>query len=114
MENKESILKRFISFIKRIFGKEEVKQIAESAEIKQEEPDFLDRIKVIKEDEAIIKLQKDFEKDAATLSSMSDEEIHELNLLYKKQINELRMTLSSRRAELNLLQHKINILSANS
>ena len=116
MENKENILERFINFIKRIFGKEEVKQIAESTEevaIKQEEPSFLDRIRVVEEDDAITKLQKDFEKNATTLSSMSDEEIHELNMLYKKQIRDLRKTLSNRRAELNLLQHKINIISAN-
>ena len=80
MENKENIFKKFINFIKRIFGNEEPKQISEKTEvITKQEPksNFFDELKLYKEeDPTLLKLQSQYEKNEVDLCVMSDEEIH--------------------------------------
>ena len=87
MKNKENIFTRFINFIKRIFGNEELKQISEKTEVivnQETKSNFLESLRLYKdEDLEILKLQKQYEKNEIKLQEMSNEQIHKLNLLYK-------------------------------
>ena len=117
MENKENIFTRFFNFIKRIFGKEEPKQIPEKTEetISQEpKPNFIDELKLYKEeDQTLLKLQNQYEKNEIDLSTMSNEQIHDLNSLYKRQVSELKKKLNDKKTELNIMQNKIKSYSEN-
>ena len=45
------------------------------------------------------------EKGEIDLCTMSNEEVHELNLLYKRQILDLNARLNNKKAELNRIQY---------
>ncbi len=42
---------------------------------------------------------------------MSNEQIHELNLLYKRQVSELKKKLNDKKTELSIMQQKIKSYS---
>lgn len=117
MENKENIFTRFINFIKRMFGKEELKQIPAKTEvITKQEPksNFLDEVRLYKEeDSTLLKLQKQYEKNEIDLCVMSNEQIHDLSSLYQRQVSELKKKLNDKKTELSIMQHKIKSYSTN-
>lgn len=117
MESKENIFTRFINFIKRIFGNEEPKQIpAKTEEITKQESksNFFDELRLYKEeDPTLLKLQNQYEKNEIDLCVMSNEQIHDLNSLYKRQVSELKKKLNDKKTELSIMQHKIKGYSAN-
>lgn len=117
MENKENIFTRFINFIKRMFGNKEPKQIPAKVEIiaKQEpKSNFFDELRLYKEeDPTLLKLQNQYEKSEIDLCVMSNEQIHDLNSLYKRQISELKKKLNDKKTELSVMQHRIKGYSAN-
>ena len=117
MENKENIFIRFTNFIKRIFGNKELKQISEKTEVikKQEaNSNLLDELRLYsQEDSTLLKLQNQYEKGEIDLCVMSNEQIHDLNLLYKRQVSELRKELNNKKTELNIMQQKIKSYSSN-
>ena len=110
-KNKENFFTIIIKFIKRIFGNNEPKQIAAKAEvIEKQEPKstFYDELRLDKEEDPILlKLQDQYEKSEIDLGAMSDEQIHDLNLLYKRQVSELKKKLNDKKTELSIIQHKI-------
>ena len=117
MESKENIFTRFINFIKRIFGNEEPKQIPAKTEvIANQEPksNFSDELRLYKEeDPTLLKLQNQYEKSEIDLCVMSNEQIHDLNSLYKRQVPELRKKLTDKKTELSIMQRRIKSYSAN-
>ena len=117
MENKESIFTKIINFIKKIFGNEVPKQIpAKTDEIKKQniKSNFFDELRLDKEeDSTLLELQSQYEKNEIDLSVMSNEQIHELNSLYKRQVSELKKRLNDKKTELSIMQHKIKNYSTN-
>lgn len=113
----ENIFTRFINFIKKMFGKEEPKQIPATTEvITTQEPktNFFDELRLYKEeDSTLLKLQNQYEKSEIDLSLMSNEQIHDLSSLYKRQVSELKKKLNDKKTELIIMQHKIKSYSAN-
>lgn len=65
-----------------------------NVEIKREysynKEEFANKIKIEKKESKIEKLQQLFENDKTTIKKMSNREVYELNLLYEKQIEELK------------------------
>lgn len=117
MKNKENIFTKFINFIKRMFGKEEPKQIPTKTEViaKQEQKsNFLDELRLYKEENpTLLKLQNQYEKSEIDLCVMSNEQIHDLSALYKRQVAELKKKLNDKKTELSIMQDKINSYSTN-
>ena len=117
MENKKNIFTRFINFIKRLFGNEELKQLPEKAEVitrYESNSDFSNKLKLYKEeDPTLLNLQNQYEKNEINLSAMSNEQIHNLSLLYNRQVSELKKKLNNQKTELSIIQHKIKSYSAN-
>ena len=115
---KETFLSRCIKFIKRLFKnkdedhkKQEEVTIIEKKEINF---NFLNEIKLVKEeDKPILELQKKYENNEIDLSVMTDEEVHELNLLYKKQVAELKKKLESKKLEVKMMRNRITGYSTN-
>lgn len=69
---------------------------------------FLNDIKIDKkEDEQLLKLQQKFENNESDLAIMSNEEIHNLNQLYARQINKLKKKIDNKKTELNITKHRI-------
>lgn len=114
---KENILKKFINFIKGIFGKkEEPKDNIEmkKAEKESEATNFFDTIKVVKdEDKEMIALQNKYENNEVNLSSLSDEEISELSELYKRQVSDLKKKLEDKKQQLEIAKKRIENYSSN-
>lgn len=70
---------------------------------------FLNEIKVNKqEDTELLKLQHKFENKEINLSMMSNEEIHNLNELYTRQLSELKRKIDNKKTELNITNHRIS------
>ena len=122
MESKENIFTRFVNFIKRIFGNEEPKQIPAKTEViskpefvKQEpKSNFMNELRLNKEENSsLLKLQNQFEKNEIDLRVMSNEQIHDLNSLYKRQVSELKKKLNDKKTELSIMQHRIKSYSSN-
>ncbi len=117
MENKENIFTRFINFIKKILGNKEPKKLSEKAEEIQEQKakkQFLDELKLNNaENSELLKLQNQYENGEINLSILSDEQIHDLNLLYKKQVSDLKQKLNEKKLELRMMKQKVNNYSAN-
>lgn len=116
MENKENFFTRFINFIKKIFGNDAPKQITEKSQVIEEpvsKTNFFDEIKIVPEENTVnsksMKLQKRFENDELDLCVMSDEEIHELNSLYKEQVSDLKTKLKAKKEQLKSLQSKVSL-----
>ena len=124
MENKylqvrrENIFTRFINFIKGIFGykaKEETSIQVEKVETKDLKSDFLNNIRINKqENEELISLQSKYENGEIKLSTLSDEEIDELDLLYKRQVGDLKKKLDDRKTQLNIIKHRMENYSVSS
>jgi len=114
---KESIFTRFVNFIKGIFGKKVEKEIsvqAEKIEEKDVKSDFLNEMRIYKEEnEELLDLQSKYENKEIDLGVMSDEEVHELNLLYKRQISDLKKNLEDKKTQLSIMKHRIKNYSAN-
>ena len=115
MKNKENIFTKFINFIKRLFEKEEPKQLyAKTEVITKHEPksNFLNELRLYKEESpTLLKLQNQYEKNEIDLCVMSNEQIHELSSLYQRQVSELKKKLNDKKAELSIMQHKIKSYS---
>lgn len=116
---KDNIFTRFINFIKKLFGKDEPKQLSaqiETIEKKETKPSFFEEIKIPVENpknSKLLKLQKQFENNEIDLCVISNEEIHELNSLYKTQVSDLKSKLSDKKTELSLIQKRIANYSTN-
>ena len=54
-------------------------------------------------------LQAEYEKGNVELFMLSDEEIHELNLLYKRQVEELAKELEDKRTQLRRIKAKTTV-----
>ena len=114
---KENIFTRFVNFIKGIFGKkveQDVSVQVETIENKYVRANFLDDIRIDKEEnKEWIDLQTKYENNEINLSMLSDQEIDELDLLYKRQVNDLKKKLDDRKTQLNIMQHRIKSYSIN-
>lgn len=117
MEKKENIFSKIINFIKRIFENKKTKQLPTKTEeyIKQEsKANFLDELRLDKkEDPILLKLQDQYEKSEMNLNDMSNEQIHDLNSLYKRQVLELKKKLDDKKTELSIIQRRIKNYSEN-
>lgn len=119
----ESIFTKIINFFKGIFGskKQSEEIVQDISTIKSEstneivkktmETNFLEEIKVKKEDSYLLELQNLYECKSMDVCLMTDEEIESLNSLYNRQINELTQKLNEKRIELNKLKSRINSYS---
>ena len=114
---KESIFTKFINFIKGIFAKkvkQEIPTKIETIENKDVKSNFLNNIRIYKEEnKELLELQSKYENKEIDLAVMSDEEVHELNLLYKRQISDLKKNLEDKKTQLSIMKHKIKNYSAN-
>ncbi len=117
MENKDNILSKFVNFVKRLLGHDVPKLISAPEEegVKQDsKSNFIDEIRINKkEDPELLKLQNHYENGKITLSEMSDEQLYELDLLYKRQVSELKKKLDDKKTELSIMQHKLKSYSSN-
>ena len=114
---KESIFTRFVNFIKGIFGKkveQEIPTQVETIENRDVKSKFLGEIRIYKEEnKELLDLQSKYENKEIDLGAMSDEEIHELNLLYKKQVEELKKKIEDETTQISMLKYKIKKYSTN-
>lgn len=115
---KENIFTRFVNFIRGIFGKkveQEVSVQEEKIENKDVKSNFFDDIRIDKEEnKELIDLQTKYENNEINLSMLSDKEIDELDLLYKRQVNDLKKKLDDRKKQLNIMKHRMGNYSINS
>lgn len=114
---KESIFTRFVNFIKGIFGKkveQEIPAPVETIEKKEVKSNFFDEIRIYKEEnKELLDLQSKYENNEIDLCVMSNEEIHELNSLYKRQVSDLKKKLDDKKTQLALMKNRIKSYSAN-
>ena len=114
---KESIFTRFVNFIKGIFGKkveQEIPAPVETIEKKEVKSNFFDEIRIYKEEnKELLDLQSKYENNEIDLCVMSNEEIHELNSLYKRQVSDLKKKLDDKKTQLAIMQNRIKSYSAN-
>lgn len=106
---------RFLDFFKKLFGKKEPKKITAGIENTEEKnkPTFLDEIKVENEKNSeLVRLQKQYERGEVNLYDLPYEQVHELRLLYERQVTELKKTLEGKKVELKLLQNKAKRMPA--
>lgn len=115
---KENIFTRFVNFIRGIFGKkveQEVSVQEEKIENKDVKSNFFDDIRIDKEEnKELIDLQTKYENNEINLLMLSDKEIDELDLLYKRQVNDLKKKLDDRKKQLNIMKHRMGNYSINS
>lgn len=115
---KENIFTRFVNFIRGIFGKKVVQEVptqVEKIENNDIKSNFFDDIKIEKEEnKELIELQTKYENNEINLAMLSDKEIDELDLLYKRQVTELKKKLEDRRTLLNIIKHRMGNYSTNS
>ena len=127
IEFKEAnILKRFFRFFKNIFvpkrnGLEEM-DVSSQGPIKDpviennpvkplKNNSFLQGLKIFTESPELVALQNKLEENEITLNDLSDEQVVQMSLLYKQQIQKLHNELQDGRVELFSLQSKINMYS---
>lgn len=114
---KESIFTRFVNFIKGIFGKkvdQEIPATVEITEKKEDKSSFFDEIRIYKEEnKELLDLQSKYENNEIDLCVMSNEEIHELNSLYKRQVSDLKRKLDDKKTQLQIMKNRIKSYSAN-
>ena len=114
---KESIFTRFVNFIKGIFGKKVEQGIpapVETIEKKDVKSNFFGEIRINKEeDKELLELQSKYENNEIDLCVMSNEEIHELNSLYKRQVSDLKKKLDDKKTQLAIMKNRIKSYSAN-
>ena len=106
---KENIFTKFMDFVKKIFKKKETKENTKQEPIvnttEENKSDFFEKYRVHQENSELLNLQNQFEKGEIDLCTMSNEEVHELNLLHKRQILDLNARLNNKKAELNRIQY---------
>lgn len=117
MENKslqvrtENIFTKLIDSMKKVFKKKETKENLELEEnivvVKENQSDFFEKYKDHQEKPELLNLQNKFETKEIALSEMSDEQIHELNLLYQRQITDLKNKLNNKKNELIRIQNRL-------
>ena len=114
---KESIFTRFVNFIKGIFGKkveQEIPAPVETIEKKDVKSNFFDEIRINKEEnKELLDLQSKYENNEIDLCVMSNEEIHELDSLYKRQVLDLKKKLDDKKTQLAIMKNRIKSYSAN-
>lgn len=114
---KQNIFTRFVNFIRGIFWKkveQEVPAQVETTEKKEVKSSFLDDIRIDKEEnKELIDLQIKYENNEINLAMLSDKEIEELDLLYKRQVTDLNKKLDDRKTQLNIMKHRIKSYSEN-
>ena len=111
---KENIFTKFINFFRKAFYREQNIEQDIILDMEDNRKDFLNEIKLEhEEDPNLINLQKQFENREIELSSMSAEEVHNLNLLYKRQIEELKKKLDNKKTELNMIKNRVKSYSVN-
>lgn len=114
---KESFFTRFVNFIKGIFGKKEEPKLlmqAQWIEKKDEKANFLDEIRINKEEnKETLDLQSKYENKEIDLCAMSNEEIHQLNALYKTQVLDLKKKLEDKKAQVAMMKNRIKNYSVN-
>lgn len=122
---KENIFTKFLNFFKNIFKskkqepgyiqqdiileKERVKNIV-TPEVKK---DFKSEIKIGQENNELLYLQKKFENNEVTISSMSNDQIRDLIILYKEQVRNLKEKIKEKKTELNTRKSKLDNYSVN-
>lgn len=111
MDKKENI---FIKLIKKIFKGENQKLLPEKTEIIGTEQDtkskFLEEIRLYKEeDEALLKLQSQYENREIDLTILSSKQLHDLSSLYERQVSELKKRLKDKKEKISMMQHQIKI-----
>ena len=98
---KESVFTRFVNFIRGMFWKkieQEVPAQLETTENNEIKSNFFDEIRVDREENTkLIDLQRKYENNEIDLAMLSDEEIEELDLLYKRQVADLKEKLDDRK-----------------
>jgi len=121
-EKKPGIFSKISNFIKRLFktkqalpAPEIADNIEESVEnISTEEvstaevkADFIAEIKAEpkKEDPELLDLQQKFESNQIKLTQLSDEELHNLNDLYERQIDDLKKKLDNTKTEISMANY---------
>lgn len=108
---KENIFKKIIKFFRKAFYRKTntIEENVINIENKPEDnkKDFLNQIKIEQEDPNLLSIQEKYENGEIELSSLSDEEIHNLNLLYKRQIEDLKKKLDDKKTQLNFEKYKL-------
>lgn len=114
---KESVFTRFVNFIRGMFWKkieQEVPAQLETTENNEIKSNFFDEIRVDREENTkLIDLQRKYENNEIDLAMLSDEEIEELDLLYKRQVADLKEKLDDRKNQLNIMKNRIKSYSEN-
>lgn len=113
---KENIFNKVINFFRKAFYKP--KQYIQENNVGDEKTnnknEFLNQIKLEHEENPILmELQRKFEDKEVELSQLSKNQIHELNLLYKKQIDNLEKELDNRKTELNIIKNRVKSYATN-
>lgn len=111
---KDNIFTKFINFFKKILYKSQsnISEQVMDIELEDTRNNFLDEIKLQHEENPnLINLQQRFENKEIELSSLTDEEVHNLNLLYKRQIENLEKVLENSKTELNIIKNRIKTYS---
>lgn len=107
---KENIFNKVINFFRKAFykPKQDIQENVVSDEKANNKNEFLNQIKLEhEEDPILIELQRKFEDKEVELSQLSKNQIHELNLLYKKQIDDLEKELDNKKTELNIIKNRV-------
>lgn len=114
---KESTFTRFVNFIKGIFGQKAEHDIptpVETIEKKDVKSNFFDEIRINKEEnKELLELQSKYENNEIDLCVMSNEEIHELDSLYKRQVSDLKKKLDDKKTQLSIIKNRIKSYSTN-
>lgn len=113
---KENIFNKVINFIRKVFykPKQDTQETVFIKEKTNNKNEFLNKIKLEHEENPIlIELQRKFENKEVALSQLSKDQIHELNLLYKKQIDDLDKELDNKKTELNIIKNRIKSYATN-
>ena len=112
---KENVFSRLFSFIKNLFKTNQETRVGIiKIENKNTKNKFIEEIRINKKaDPELMKLQEKFENRKINLAVMSDEEVHSLHLLYKRQISDLKKKLENKETDLNIIKHNIKGISTN-
>lgn len=106
---KENFFKKILISIRNLFKAKEqkIEEIEEKIIIDKKE-NFMDEIKIQKEDPKVLEFQRRFENGEIDINDVSTEEIDKLNLLYDRQLEELENELEVKKKELNAMKNKLN------
>ena len=116
---KKNFFSNIINFFKELFNKTPEKtsiidqETNESDNNNSKKSVFLENIKLKEENIESTELQIKLENNEIDFDSLSNEEIHSLNLLYKKQVEALKKRLDHKKIELNMLKFQSNNNLAN-